>query len=138
MSGWPWILGILAALAAININMAAEARPNPNSIAFDTPLRRVFFTVVAGMTLMLHIVLSVQFAGVLWPALTVAGGALVFWAIRKRLTFYFLYRFAAVITLISVAAVLPSWQALYGDRDFGFRDVLADEASDMMNAQDGQ
>ncbi|MEL6584092.1 MAG: hypothetical protein AAFQ36_09705 [Pseudomonadota bacterium] len=138
MSGWPWILGILAALAAININMAAEARPNPNSIAFDAPLRRVFFTVVAGMTLMLHIVLSVQFAGVLWPALTLTGGALVFWAIRKRLTFYFLYRFAAVITLISVAAVLPSWQALYGDRDFGFRDVLAEEANDLMNAQDGQ
>lgn len=138
MSGWPWILGILAALAAININMAAEARPNPNSIAFDAPLRRVFFTVVAGMTLMLHIVLSVQFAGVLWPALTLAGGALLFWAIRKRLTFYFLYRFAAVITLISVAAVLPSWQALYGDRDFGFRDVLAEEANDLMNAQDGQ
>ena len=138
MSGWPWIFGILCAIAAINLNMAAEARPNPNSIAFDTPLRRVFFTVIAGLALTLHLVLAFQFAGLLAPALTAALAALAFWALRKRITLFAFYRLSAVITLMSVALVLPSWQALYGDRDFGFRDVLADEARDMMNEQTGQ
>jgi predicted PurR-regulated permease PerM len=138
MSGWPWILGILCALSAINLNMAADARPDPNTIAFDTPLRRVFFTVVASLTLVLHLLLAVQFAGLIVPTLAAGLSALCLWWVRKRVTLYAFYRFSAVITLIAVAAILPSWQALYGDRDFGFRDVLAEEANDLTNEQTGQ
>lgn len=133
-----WIIGILCALAAINLNMAAEVHPDPKRIAFDAPLRRVFFTMIAGLSLMLQLVLAIQFSGLILPGLTALCGAILFWGMRKRFTVYPLYPLAPMIALLSLASALPLWQALYGETDFGFRDVLAEEASDMMNAQDGQ
>lgn len=136
MSEGAWISGMALCLGAINLNIAAGTRPDPNSIAFDAPIRRVFFTLIAGMTLVLHTVLAVQASGVVAPALVLAALSLSLYAIRRRATLYRAYASAPVLTIAGVFTILPLWQSIYADRDFGFRDVIGDEAGSLLNSND--